>query len=91
MVARKNPLRQAVRFLASMTVQLRIQELMEEAQYASAHQLARAVEGTVSRATVYRIVSQRGRVSNVSASTLLAFSELFGCEVADLFERASRR
>lgn len=57
----------------------------------SAYQLAQAVGDRVSAPTIYRLVRQQGDVENVRADTLEALADVFGCEIADLFERRKKR
>lgn len=75
--------------VSSMTVQLRIAQLMKEHGYATAYQLAQALadDPRVGEATIYRLVRSDGKVDNIRADTLEALADLFGCEVADLFKR----
>lgn len=74
-----------------MTVRLRIRQLMRAKGLETAYQLAQAADGRLSAATCYRLVAADGAVQNFNADTLEALADFFDVEVADLFERGSRK
>ncbi len=69
-----------------MEMRYRLPELMEAKGW-TAYRLAEESKGRISMRTIYRIVKQRGRVSQFDGALVEALCDTLGVGIADLLER----